>query len=793
MSHKPTPEQAAIIDAACTRRESIMVNAYAGCAKSSTLEMLAHAMPAQPVLSLAFNKKIAMELEKRLPPSFTVKTLNGLGHSAWSKAIGRRPELDDKKLGKLVTQVAKGVGFDLSSDQWDQVRTMVTRGQQAGVVPASFPHQGLTEDTIEAWKELADQHYGYDVIDENVLELSRMVLTESVKLAFKGVITFDDQIYMSTMFNGVFPRFPLVTVDEAQDLSPLNHIQVARCAADRLIVVGDRKQCHPPGTIIQLSGGKSKAIENVEIGDQIVSFNRKVGFAGVNTQGRKITDKQTFYFDGELVRINTDGPFTHECTPNHRCLARWTDKKGYAVYLMRKGNQYRIGTAQCWYNTADTGGFGPAMRARQEGADALWILKVLPDKEEALIEEKVLWTLFGLPDLIFRCSGKASSTQKHLDAAWEAIGDNSKRAKLCLKRFNRDHDFPFWTSESKIHVGEKTFITEACNLISGAMAVKIFDGSANCPTWLTCWIDYERYAGPVIGLTVESNGFGLNLYVANGIVTHNSIYAFRGADTSSMDKLRKLRSEWIDLPLATTFRCPKGVVARQQEHAPGFTAWSANAEGKVLTWNGAESPEWSWDRVQQALPAFGSEVAMLCRNNAPLLSMAFKLLRQGIACHMLGRDIGKGLVVLSKKIFPKDDLPIAECISAITLWMERESALARANGKDEKIEGLTDRGECLIAVAEGGMARNAGELREALGALFARESGKVTLSSIHRAKGLEWDLVIHLDPWRIPSKWARQAADQGQPAQLQQEMNLKYVGETRTKHTLVMANVQDFA
>ena len=52
--------------------------------------------------------------------------------------------------------------------------------------------------------------------------------------------------------------------------------------------------------------------------------------------------------------------------------------------------------------------------------------------------------------------------------------------------------------------------------------------------------------------------------------------------------------------------------------------------------------------------------------------------------------------------------------------------------------------------------------------------------------------MLHLDPWRIPSKWAREAAREGDTAQLDQEWNLKYVAETRTKHTLLEANLKTF-
>ena len=63
----PTPEQQAIIDAACGTSDNILVNALAGAAKTTTLEMICKALPVQPILSLAFNKRIAQEMEKRLP------------------------------------------------------------------------------------------------------------------------------------------------------------------------------------------------------------------------------------------------------------------------------------------------------------------------------------------------------------------------------------------------------------------------------------------------------------------------------------------------------------------------------------------------------------------------------------------------------------------------------------------------------------------------------------------------------------------------------------------------------
>jgi hypothetical protein len=71
------------------------------------------------------------------------------------------------------------------------------------------------------------------------IELVETVLTDSIRLAYEGQIDFDDQIYMPTLFGGTFPRFPLVMVDEAQDLSPLNHAMLEKLVTSRLIAVGD--------------------------------------------------------------------------------------------------------------------------------------------------------------------------------------------------------------------------------------------------------------------------------------------------------------------------------------------------------------------------------------------------------------------------------------------------------------------------------------------------------------------------------------------------------------------------
>jgi hypothetical protein len=48
---------------------------------------------------------------------------------------------------------------------------------------------------------------------------------------------------MPALFGGTYPKFPLVLIDEYQDLSPIDHAMVAKlCKSSRQIGVGDDAQ-----------------------------------------------------------------------------------------------------------------------------------------------------------------------------------------------------------------------------------------------------------------------------------------------------------------------------------------------------------------------------------------------------------------------------------------------------------------------------------------------------------------------------------------------------------------------
>lgn len=224
LEHTPTAEQAAIITAATTTRDNLLISALAGAAKTSTLVMLANhpTMMEIPTLTLAFNKKIAEEMKNRLPPNCISLTLNSLGHKVWGQAIGRRLHVSTKKNYDIVKDLIdkekrKDLKDDLYTSFSDLLRTLA-HGKSQGWVPDSCTRRHTSL--------LTDEEF-FTSLDEELPAYHEALLTKallrSIDLAYSGQIDFDDQLYMPTCFPSKFPQYPLVMVDEAQDLSPLNH------------------------------------------------------------------------------------------------------------------------------------------------------------------------------------------------------------------------------------------------------------------------------------------------------------------------------------------------------------------------------------------------------------------------------------------------------------------------------------------------------------------------------------------------------------------------------------------
>jgi DNA helicase-2/ATP-dependent DNA helicase PcrA len=237
-----------------------------------------------------------------------------------------------------------------------------------------------------------------------------------------------------------------------------------------------------------------------------------------------------------------------------------------------------------------------------------------------------------------------------------------------------------------------------------------------------------------------------------------AIYGFRGAASDGMGMMRE-RLNARTLGLATTYRCPKSVVQVAAQIVSEYIADDSNPEGIVDECG-----------KNQLLREVQPGDAILSRVNAPLMPLCLALLRQGTPARIEGRDIGKQLANIVRKFKARS---VPECLTRLTAWGARQIKRLTAANKEAQVELVQDQVATISAIAEG--AANVEEIYERLENLFQdSENGQslaVVLSSVHKAKGLEWDHV-----WALGETF--------RPTKGEEEANIYYVAVTRAKQQL---------
>jgi superfamily I DNA/RNA helicase len=247
-----------------------------------------------------------------------------------------------------------------------------------------------------------------------------------------------------------------------------------------------------------------------------------------------------------------------------------------------------------------------------------------------------------------------------------------------------------------------------------------------------------------------------------------SIYAFRGADTNSIDRFVK-EFKAVELPLSICYRCPKKVIEAAKEFVPEIETFENAPEGEVSNIN-----------FEMFLDNVKDEDLVLCRTNAPIVRVAFGLIRRGIKAVVRGRDIGKGLVKIIKKYKATD---INDLYMRLNNYMktEEEKLLLIEEGKyptskKGMIMRVLDSIETLFVLMED--CKTIIQLETKIEQIFSDKAEGVVCSSVHKAKGLEAKNVYIVNFDMMPHPMAKTEEE------IKQEYNIIYVALTRAKEKL---------
>mgnify|MGYP001567906200 CR=1 FL=1 len=143
-----------------------------------------------------------------------------------------------------------------------------------------------------------------------------------------------------------------------------------------------------------------------------------------------------------------------------------------------------------------------------------------------------------------------------------------------------------------------------------------------------------------------------------------------------------------------------------------------------------------------------------------------------------GRDIGQGVMSLINKLASPDDTVVVLLEKLFRYRRNELEKLEARNAPNSKVVSLIDKVATIENLSEGCTAVS--DVTAVVDKLFSdtNDSSYVVFSTVHRAKGLEADTVVILEPKLLPlitkTSW-----------EAQQEQNIIYVAQTRSKNRLV--------
>lgn len=207
-------EQQAVIAAVQARDSHVVVEATAGSGKTTTLVHIAKALgSAVSACFLAFNRSAARELARRLPAHAVATTLHALGYAMIKAHTGTVTLRPTKQYDLALPLITRHVGLagelaEISAAYLAQLATIL-RTERASVtqLPELAKTYALTPPVSGA--DLAALH-----------ALLPRVLRAGTAQAANGIVDYPDLLYQPVLLRCTPPRYDVVCVDEAQDLSP---------------------------------------------------------------------------------------------------------------------------------------------------------------------------------------------------------------------------------------------------------------------------------------------------------------------------------------------------------------------------------------------------------------------------------------------------------------------------------------------------------------------------------------------------------------------------------------------
>ncbi|HTX10923.1 MAG TPA: UvrD-helicase domain-containing protein [Solirubrobacteraceae bacterium] len=436
-------------------------------------------------------------------------------------------------------------------DQADSRRLVKRCLDELGIDPKRFTPSSIQNQISDAKNRLRDADAYAQMVgsffEQTVADAFRMYERELHRM---NAMDFDDLLVNAVNVLQLFQEvrdqyangFRHVLVDEYQDTNHAQYRWLQLLAEERrnLMVVGDDAQCLVAGTLVTMADGSRRAIEDVRVGDRVLSGHGSGEFA----PARVVRVHRSVAADGVALTMRSGRRVVS--TPEHTHFA------GYR--LQNEPNTVPV------RHLGEMGVPSAVISPRRDGGRRFVTL-----------------------------SPGAGVQNARNRTAPEHRGDISASQALIFQMRGQPGDFrAFCTLESRAHTGwpaarlgpagEALPFTPAALVRPGMV---MFDEHGGCDVVESV----ERIAlrAPVYDLDVEPT----HNFIANGIVTHNSIYGFRGADIRNILEFEDAFPDAHVIKLEQNYRSTQTIL---------------DAANAVIRNNRAQKPKSLWTELGQGDP-----------------------------------------------------------------------------------------------------------------------------------------------------------------------------------------------
>jgi hypothetical protein len=229
---------------------------------------------------------------------------------------------------------------------------------------------------------------------------------------------------------------------------------------------------------------------------------------------------------------------------------------------------------------------------------------------------------------------------------------------------------------------------------------------------------------------------------------NQGIYEWRGADEDSMPQWCQImanRGGYKVFPLTLCRRCSKAVIKLAQGIVEGIQALPDAPDGSATDIADMNALV---DHLAEKKTGL-----VLCRANAPMISLVLKLLALRIPAALMRSDIVAGLLKLVDQVSEgKSTAPITDCLVGLEQWeMDQLAKFSKRRDATTKCQLVRDKAACIRALAEEESVKTAADLRRKIDEIFPANvvidpNTMIVGSTVHGAKGGEAKSVYLLSP-----------------------------------------------